>query len=332
MTQVGKDAPEKKREKRTITEIRGVEDHRREDGLHVGAGLHERQVGGDGGRRRRGRRRQPGDDRPRPSLHHPRHHGHDGDARAGDPPRRAQHIRAGVHALPELQHRRPRADERHALHAAGGLGRGQAAGRQVPGADPEGAGRCRHPHRLAHRLDPAHHRHVRRLQDPGPHGGCRHEDPGGRARHRGRRLLHAGVRGGAGQDRQADLRAADHPHHRHRRGRRHRRADPALPRPARRLHRLQAEVHQALRQADRGGRHRHQAVHQGGEGGLLPRRRPLLHGQGGGVREVRQDGGRSASRSEGRSSWRNPSRPRRCGSASSRRSSTTSRCSPSAAI
>ncbi len=193
----------------------------------------------------------------------------------------------GVHALPELQHGGSGADQRDALHAAGGLGRRQAAGRQIAGAYPQGAGRCRHPHRLAHRPDPAHHRHVRRLQDPGPHGGRRHEDPGGRARHRGRRLLHAGVRGRAGEDRQAHLRAADHPHHRHRRRCRHRRSDPALPRPARCLHRLQAEVHQALRQADRGGRHRHQAVHQGGEGGLLPRRRPLLHGQGGGVREVR---------------------------------------------
>ena len=81
-------------------------------------------------------------------------------------------------------------------------------GGKVAGAHPEGAGRCRHPDRLAHRPDAAHHRHVRRLQDPGPHGRGRHEDPGGRARHRGRRLLHAGVRGGAGQDRQADLRAA----------------------------------------------------------------------------------------------------------------------------
>ena len=51
----------------------------------------------------------------------------------------------------------------------------------------------------------------------------------------------------------------DDPDHRHRRRRRHRRADPALPRPARRVHRLQAEVHQALRQADRGRRRRHQA-------------------------------------------------------------------------
>ena len=99
-------------------------------------------------------------------------------------------------------------DQRHALHAGGGLRRGQAAGRQIAGAHPQGAGRCRHPDRLAHRPHAAHHRDVRRLQDPGPHGGRRHEDPGGRARDRGRRLLHAGVRGGAGEDRQADLRAA----------------------------------------------------------------------------------------------------------------------------
>ena len=48
------------------------------------------------------------------------HHGHDGDACAGDPPRRAQYVRAGVHALSELQHGRPGADECHALHAGGG--------------------------------------------------------------------------------------------------------------------------------------------------------------------------------------------------------------------
>ena len=35
---------------------------------------------------------------------------------------------------------------------------------------------------------------------------------------------------------------------------------------------------------------RHQAIHQGGEGGRVPRRRPLLYREGGGVREVRQDG------------------------------------------
>ena len=40
---------------------------------------------------------------------------------AGDPPRRAQHLRARLHALPELQHRRPRARQRHALHAGGRL-------------------------------------------------------------------------------------------------------------------------------------------------------------------------------------------------------------------
>ena len=81
--------------------------------------------------------------------------------------------------------------------------------------------------------------------------------------------------------------AARDPHHRHRRRRRHRRADPALPRPARRLHRLQAQVHQALRQPDRGRGQGHHAVHHGGEGRHLPRRRPQLRRRRKGVREVR---------------------------------------------
>ena len=178
-------------------------------------------MGGDGRRRRRRARRQPGDDRARPSQHHPGDHGHDGHARPGGAPRRAEHLRARLHALPELPHGRPRARQRHALHAGSAVRRGQAAGRQVAGAYPQGAGRCRHPDRLAHRPDAAHHRHVRRLQDPGPHRRRRHEDPRGRAGDRGRRLLHAGIRGGAGQDRQADLRAAHDPDHRHRRRRRH---------------------------------------------------------------------------------------------------------------
>ena len=51
--------------------------------------------------------------------HHSRDHGHDDHARAGDPPRRAQHLRARLHALSELQHGRARAHQRHALHAGG---------------------------------------------------------------------------------------------------------------------------------------------------------------------------------------------------------------------
>jgi 3-methyl-2-oxobutanoate hydroxymethyltransferase len=46
-----------------------------------------------------------------------------------------------------------------------------------------------------------HDRHVRRLQDPGPHGRGRDEDPRGCLRDPGRRLLHAGVRGGPCEDR-----------------------------------------------------------------------------------------------------------------------------------
>ena len=40
-------------------------------------------------------------------------------------------------------------------------------------------------------LDAAHHRDVRRLQDPGAHGGCGNENPRGCIGDRGRRLLHA---------------------------------------------------------------------------------------------------------------------------------------------
>ncbi len=156
-------------------------------------------------RRRRRGRRQPGDDRARASVHHSRHHGHDDPARAGDPPRRPQYLRARLHALPELQHGRARAHQRHALHAGRGLGCGEAAGRQIAGAYPESAGRCRHSDRLAYRADAAHHRDVRRLQDSGAHGGRGDENPRGRAGDRGRRLLHARVRGGAGQDRQTDF-------------------------------------------------------------------------------------------------------------------------------
>ena len=86
-----------------------VQEDRREDGLHVGARLHGGAMGGDGRRRCRGRRRQPGHDRARPQEYDPRHHGHDGDARAGHPPRRAQYVRPRLHAVSELQHGRPRA-------------------------------------------------------------------------------------------------------------------------------------------------------------------------------------------------------------------------------
>jgi len=55
------------------------------------------------------------------------------------------------------------------------------------------AGRCRNSDGLAHRLDPAHHRHVRRFQDPGPHRRSGDENPRGRIGDRGRGLLHARV-------------------------------------------------------------------------------------------------------------------------------------------
>ena len=79
------------------------------------------------------------------------------------------------------------------------LRRGQAAGRQVAGAYSQGAGRRRHSDRLAHRADAAHDRDVRRLQDSGPHRRSGDEDPRRRAGDRGCRLLHAGIRGGAGR-------------------------------------------------------------------------------------------------------------------------------------
>ena len=43
-------------------------------------------------------------------------------------------------------------------------------------------------------------------------------------------------------------------------------------------------------QSDRGRRRRHHAIRQGSEGGDVPRRRPLLHGERGRIREVRGDG------------------------------------------
>ncbi len=52
------------------------------------------------------------------------------------------------------------------------------AGRQEPGAYPQEPGRCRHSDGLAHRAHAAHHRHVRRLQDPGAYGGGRHDRRG----------------------------------------------------------------------------------------------------------------------------------------------------------
>src|ERR687896_793127 len=43
-----------------------------------------------------------------------------------------------------------------ALHAGGGMRRGEAARRKIAGAHPESAGRCGDSHRLAHRAHAAH--------------------------------------------------------------------------------------------------------------------------------------------------------------------------------
>src|SRR5215510_13814906 len=144
----------------------------------------------------------------------------------------------GLHALSELSHRRACAHECDALHARGGERCRQTAGRQEPGPYSEGARRRRDSHRVPHRADTAYHRHVRRFQDSRPHGRGGHENSRGCARYRGCRLLHVGIRGRAGQNRQTDLRATDHSHHRHRRRCRHRWPNFALSRFARRLHRL----------------------------------------------------------------------------------------------
>ena len=162
-------------------------------------------MGGDGRRRRGGARGQPGDDRARPSQYGAGDHGHDGHAWAGCPPWRTEHLHARMHAVSELQHGRSRTRQRHALHAGIAVRRGQAAGRQIASAYPARAGGRRHSDRVPYRPDSAYHRHVRRLQDSRPHRGCGHEDPGGRAGDRRCRLLHAGIRGRAGQDRAADI-------------------------------------------------------------------------------------------------------------------------------
>ena len=67
-------------------------------------------------------------------------------------------------------------------------------------------------------------------------------------------------------------RAAHDPDHRHWRRRRLRRADPAVLRSARRVHRFQAEIHQAFRQADRSRGRRHPAICERGEGRHVPGR------------------------------------------------------------
>src|SRR6185295_5233716 len=247
------------------------------------------------GRRLR-RRRQPGDDLPRLPKHYSRDDGHDDDARGSSGPRRAEHVRPRLHALPELPHRRARARECDPLHAGSRVRRGQAAGRQIAGAYPQGARRCRHSDRFAHRPYAAHDRDVRRVPDPGAHGRGSDEDPRGRARDPGRGLLHARIRGCTGKDRGGHLEAARDPDDRHRRGRRHRRPDPALLRPARRVHRLQAEVHQALREPDRGRDRGPEGLRCRRACRHVPGRRPQLRRRRQGVRKIPRTGRKAEAR------------------------------------
>ena len=64
------------------------------------------------------------------------------------------------------------------------------------------------------------------------------------------------------------------------------RADPAVLRSARRVHRFQAEIHQALRQIDRSSRQRNHAICKRGEGRHVPGRRPFLYGERGRIRKI----------------------------------------------
>ena len=110
-------AAEKKREKRTITEIReskktgekmvymSVPDYTSAKWAEM-AGVDVAVVGDSLAMIAHGH-----------PVHHPGQHGHDGDARAGHPPRRARYVRARMHAVSELQHGRSRAHQCHPLHA-----------------------------------------------------------------------------------------------------------------------------------------------------------------------------------------------------------------------
>ena len=81
-------------------------------------------------------------------------------------------------------------------------------------------------------------------------------------------------------------RAARDPDHRHRCRSGHRRADPAVVRPPRRIHRLQAEIHQALREPHRGRGRGAEGLRGRRQGGHVPRRRPQLWRGRQGVREI----------------------------------------------
>ena len=171
---------------------------------------------------------------------------------AGGAARRAEHLRARLHAVPELQHGRPRARSTprascrnrcaDAVKPQGGKSQAHILKALVDAGIPTASHIGLTPHTIAmfggfkiqgRTADAA----MKILEDA-----LAIEDAG---------CFMLGIRGGAGQDRQADFRAAHDSDHRHRRRRRDRRANLALLRPARRVHRLQAEIHQALRQADR---------------------------------------------------------------------------------
>ena len=206
---------------------------------------------------------------------------------AGDPPRRAQHVRAGLHALPELPHggqgarRTPRAScrrpARDAVKPQGGKSQAHILKALVDAGIPTASHIGMTPHTVA------------------MFGGFKIQ---GKTADAAMKILEDAL---AIQDAGCfmlefeavpakiatrDLAAARDSHHRHRRRRGHRRADPAVPRPARRVHRLQAQVHQALLQPHRGRGQGHRAVHRGSEGRHVPRRRPQLRRRRQGVREI----------------------------------------------
>ena len=131
-------------------------------------------------------------------------------------------------------------------------------------------GGCWHSNSVATGPDAAHRGDVRRLQeDPGQDGGNGDEDSRGRLRDPGRRLFHARVRGGAGQDRGCHFEATRNPDDQMGTGVG---TDGQIlhARPARRVHRFQAEVHQALFQPDRSRHQGYLAIHRRGQGGTFP--------------------------------------------------------------
>ena len=210
---------------------------------------------------------------------------------AGGAPRRAEHVHARLHAVPELQHGRPRARQRRrascrrplcdAVKPQGGKSQAHILKALVDAGIPTASHIGLTPHTIAmfggfkiqgRTADAA----MKILEDALAieDAGCFMLEfeavPAKIAKLISEQLTIPTIGIGAGVGM--------------------RRADPALLRSARRVHRLQAEIHQALRQADRSRRRRHQAICQGSEGRHVPRRRPLLHGERGRIREIRRDG------------------------------------------